>query len=512
MPWKTTARARSLLAGEQGTIFASPGSRLRLLLAYPNTYRVGMSNLGFQAVYYLLNQLPGVSCERAFLPEGPGRLISLETQTPAGDFDVIGFSLPYELDCLNVLKMLRAAGIPLRAEQREAGPLVLAGGAWVSYNPLPLAEIADAFVIGEAETALAPLAQALAGRPKREDALRRLTEVPGVWVPSPASRAPHPATRVYPPHLDDWPTCSRVLTRETEFGDLFLIELSRGCGRGCRFCVADYCYRPPRRRSLECLLDQARQGLRFRETIGLVAAAVSDYPAVEELVAEIRGMGGRISVSSLRADSLTPALVKALAESGVRTLTLAPEAGSDRLRQVLHKGIAEESYLEACRQAAALGIPQIKLYFMLGIPGEDEQDVAAIVALAERVRRLGVERLSLSVSCLVPKPGTPFERIAMETPSSLDRKQRLLRKLVAGKADISFESPRWSLIQGALARGDRRLGGVMIAALEGGESFRAWKEAFRAAGLTAEEFACRSRPPEEALPWREAVAGAQPVG
>jgi radical SAM superfamily enzyme YgiQ (UPF0313 family) len=521
----TTIRRR--IAAEIGAVRKDHGGRLRVCLVYPNTYFVGMSSLGFQAVYHLLNSDPGVVCERAFAPD-PGdlddlartgaTLVSYESETPLNQFEVIAFSVSYELDYINIPRILRLAKLPVMAAERgEEHPLVIAGGVAMSINPQPLAEIIDAFVIGEVEGIVGPLVDALQATAKgRQHGLRALAQVEGVWAPGrvgPVGQelascpceagvvAPAPQLqRQYVHDLDEWPTHSRILTRETEFAELFLVEVSRGCARPCKFCVTPACYWPLRWRSAESILRSARAGLEHRDAIGLVGAAVSDHPQMDEIATRIVGMpalsavegGARLSVSSLRADSVSDALIGALARSGAKSITIAPEAGSERLRRVIGKGISDDEVLDALRRASAAGIKAPKLYFMVGLPGEGEDDLAAIPAFVRRcLKAAGLTRLTVAAGAFVPKPGTPYEAEGMLPVRELSRRMRLIKDELRRerKVTLALESPNWSYLEGALSRGDRRLGAVIAAAEAGGGNLAAWRAAFAAASLTMDEFA-----------------------
>jgi radical SAM superfamily enzyme YgiQ (UPF0313 family) len=525
MSWTRRERFRKLLAAEETTVSLGTGERLRVCLCYPNSYSLGMSNLGFQSLYHLLNALPGVRCERAFLPEAEekGPVISLESETPLGDFDVAAFSLSFDLDAVNLPRMLYLSGLPVMSAERTGNPLILAGGILPTFNPEPLAEIVDAFVIGEGEEVIAPLTAALAeiARAKQKpEALATLLEIPGVYLPSyysagydeagnfseikAQSPAPEKIIRQYAKDLDAWPCHSRVLTPQTEFGNLFLLEISRGCGRGCSFCVAGRCYRPLRQRSLAELIAQAEAGLKFRETIGLVGAAVSDYPEIEALSRGIRRAGGKVSFASLRADSLTPGILEAFIAGGGRTLTLAPEAGSERLRRMIHKNLREEQILAAAKMAAQAGLKALRLYFMIGLPTETEEDILAIADLAHKVRAQGLAHITAGVCAFVPKPHTAFEREGLLPQKQIRRRMELLKSALAGEKgmELNCERPSRSFLQGLISRGDRRLGRVLARLAERGEGkLSDWREALARENLRGEAYAELPWPGKRALPW-----------
>ena len=511
MKWEHIAQARATLSREEGTIIKDWGGRLPIALIFPKTYYVGMSSLGLQGVYGLFNADPRVVCERIFWdPRGADRsLLALESQRPVADFDVLAFTCSFEMDYFHIVEVLLQAGIPLRASERDdSHPLLVIGGPAPSANPLPLAPIFDAFAIGEGEAIIPPLLSLLREQvsASRPQLLAALAELPGLFVPN-AQRQTHNTqhvTRQWVPDLDAYPTTSVVLTRDTEFGDMFLLEVSRGCGRGCRFCLAGHWYRPLRERSPEVLLAQAKRGKRYRGRAGLVGAAISDYSQIEALVSGLRELGIEISVSSLRIDPLPEVLLEALAESGTRTLTIAPEAGSQRLRNVIHKGVAREALMEAVDRAAGR-FPHLKLYYMVGLPTETEADVEALVELTLGASGRFPGRLTVNATPFVPKAHTPFQWASMASQQTLERRIGYIEtRLQPVGIKVRSESPTWARVQGVLARGDERVGEVLMQMRR--RSLGGWRRACKEMALEPDAY-LQARPMGERLPWDVIVPG-----
>jgi radical SAM superfamily enzyme YgiQ (UPF0313 family) len=508
--WQQVAQVQHLLENEQGTIRKDWGGRLPIALVFPNTYYVGMSSLALHSLYRLWNARDDSVCERVFNDARPPT--SLESGAPLDYFPVVAFSVSYEMDYFNVVDILRSAGLPLRSGDRdEVHPLIVAGGPAVSANPEPLAPLLDAILIGEVEPVVTSLTEALHLSPNdRSACLSALDALPGFYVPvlhSPSSER-QPVARQWLPDLDSFPTGSVVLTPGTEFADIGLIEIARGCGRGCRFCLAGYSFRPPRERSGASILDQSRELLRRTDRLGLVSAAVSDHSAIDEIAVELRRLGARLSVSSMRVDPVSEPLLQALAESGTRTLTIAPEAGSERLRQAINKTQSEEDVLNAAELAARLGIPQLKLYFMLGLPSETEDDMEALVnlavACADRFRR----QVTVNLTPFVPKAHTPFQRLAQPEAKSIKRRVDYVKRQLGRRGiAVRSESPAWAEVQGTLARGDRQLAEVLASVDH--VSPAAWRRALMEAGLPMQEL-LRERGPDEPLPWDFVRSGVTP--
>lgn len=514
-------KARARLAREHGGVALDRAAPVRLALAFPNVYSLGMASLGYQLVYEMFNASPDASCERVFLPDPDDlaehersrtELFTLESLSPLCEFDAIAFSLSYELDYVNVLRMLRLANIPLRSQDRdETRPLVIAGGPCATFNPEPLAEFVDAFAIGDGEELIPKIVEALkstCGCP-REQVLAALARIGGVYVPSfykprytPSGRlvevdniapAPPKVLRSITANLASYPAGSTIRTSEAEFGEILLLEVMRGCGRHCRFCATGYVTRPPWAREIGDIPDRVR--------LGLVGSSVFDHPEAETLCKAIVDSGGQFTVSSVRLETVTPAVAALMARGGQRTLTIAPEAGTQRLRTLINKPSTEDEIRSAISAARQAGMTRAKMYFMIGLPTETDEDVAAI---AELVRSLAKDFPSISfqvsVSCFVPKPWTPFQWVAMERESVLRRRYVALKRAILAIGGVKFtgESPRLAVVQAYLARGDRRMADLIEAAMLNGGDYRA---ALRLTGIDVAAYLYRTRDHAEVLPW-----------
>lgn len=519
MTWDEIKRLRRQLSREQGTTIKDWGGRLPIALIYPNSYYIGMSNLGVHAIYSLLNSYSEVVCERAFW-EKENRdkklpALSLESQRPLSDFAVLAFSISYELDYFNVVQILKASGIPLYAADRdERHPLVIAGGACIIANPLPLSPFFDCLCIGEAEPilpAMLPiLAEGVTG--KRNDLLKALASLPGVYVPQCYSGTP--VVRQWASRLDDLPITSTILTPDTALGNLYLIEVERGCNWGCRFCLVSNAFRPMRFRSIDKLISQAELGLKYRKRLGLVGAAVPDHPQIEELLVKLRQMGAELSISSLRMRPLSRIVLREMAKGGARTIALAPEAGSQRLRQVIKKGISEDDILKSMDKVAEQGIKQLKLYFMIGLPSETDEDIEEIINLTLKCKaildkRQSGCRITLNIAPFVPKAGTPFQWLPMAPLPALNHRLSLLKNNLQPRGiKIKSESPAWSEVQAVLARGDTKLAEV-LANIEG-VSLSGWRKAVAKCHLGIDFYAHQRWDTNKRLPWAILDSGTEP--
>ncbi|HVN88939.1 MAG TPA: radical SAM protein [Candidatus Binataceae bacterium] len=545
-------RALARAASEKVLYPRSPGGDISLCVVYPNTYPVAMANLGFQAIYQIFESDPRVAADRAFLPEADElaairsrqeRLLSFEKGKPLADFELIAFSISFETDYLNVVKMLRLAGIPPRRENRRDRhyPLIIAGGSAVFLNPEPIADFVDLFLIGEGEE-MAPefLAAYQSSRNNSDDggpAIETLAHVEGSYIPEhyrPEYAADGRLVAVHysgargagvkrrmVKNLNRFVTASRIMTEESIFGDMYLVEASRGCQWGCRFCAAGFMYRPIRYRDPETLLQSAQEGLGERKVIGLVGAEMASVPGVADLATAVAEAGGRLSPSSLKADCISPQLAQALARNGNRSVTIAPEAGSERMRKVINKNLTEAKILEAAGMLVGEGVSNLKLYFMMGLPEETDADVMEIARLTgtiltrmrEQKRRVG--HVTVSLNPFVPKPWTPFQWDAMQPINVLKKKIASLRselgRIGGTSIELDAESPREAYFQALISRGDRRVGAILeYLEAEGCDDYSSiWKSLNGIRGRGNQDsnlpdpdfFVTRNYDHDELLPW-----------
>ncbi|MGQ9689457.1 MAG: radical SAM protein [Desulfobaccales bacterium] len=537
MSARLKARLKKLLTQEKGAVSQEWGARWPLALIFPEIYSVAMGNLGFQAIYHLLNSEPGLVCERAFFPapeEWPEYrrtrtpILTLESQRPLRDFAAVAFSISFETDYPKVLDILAQSGIPVSAGSRGKGdPLVLVGGVATFLNPEPLAPFIDAFILGEGEVAAAKAFNFLAENSsagRRQEVLQALAQhFPGVYVPSGYQPHYHPdgtlaafeagsgyPDRVAVPRLLDLavpPTHSHLLAPRSEWGEMFLVELGRGCSRGCRFCAAGFIYRPPRDRRIAEILPAVDLGLKEGRKIGLVGAAVSDHPEIRAICQHILRSEGTLGIGSLRADSLDGELAGLLAKGGVKTVALAPEAGSERLRRVINKGLTEEDLAQAAISLTQAGIDQLRLYFMVGLPTETLEDVREIARLTKYLQHRVIKeqkgamkfrQITLSLASFVPKAWTPFQWHPFAEVRELKQRQKLLRQELASVKEIRVHTdlPKWAYTQALIARGDRRVGDMLRLAQQHG-----WSRALRQSPVNPDFFVHRERGPDELFPW-----------
>jgi len=537
-PWQQRERALEILSKEIGYVRKPHGGRLRIALAFPNTYWVGMSNLGFQTVYRLFNEHPDIVCERVFLPPkqelaaqlaAGAPLVTLESQTPVNEFDVFAFSVSFEWDYVNILTLLRLAGIPRYATERTAhDPLIVVGGAVTFVNPEPLALFADVIAAGEAEVLIPSLEKAFGETTGRDELLRALTKERGFYIPSfyepryrddgvlveyvavAGSDAPVPVRKAALKVTDAQdPPVTSIFTPDTEFGSRFLVEVVRGCANLCRFCWAGYNYLPVRSFPTDRILELAREARTHATRAGLVSIALCDHPDIERILSGLLEMGYQISPASLRLDDLTDPIVKMLVQSGEKSITIAPEAGSDRMRRVINKTVTNDEILDRTDLIFRNGIENLKLYFMIGLPTETDEDLVAIRDLTLQLREIMLKyarpkgqigKIVGSVNPLIPKPGTAYQWLPMEDPAVTDRKIKRLRSLMAGIDNVYFniKSERHSYYQALLSLGDRRVSQAIEAAERNGQN---WRAAVEEAGVDADHFIFRDRSADPMLPW-----------
>jgi radical SAM superfamily enzyme YgiQ (UPF0313 family) len=488
--------------------------------------------------YRLFNEHPDIVCERVFLPPkqelaaqlaAGAPLVTLESQTPVNEFDVFAFSVSFEWDYVNILTLLRLAGIPRYATERTAhDPLIVVGGAVTFVNPEPLALFADVIAAGEAEVLIPSLEKAFGETTGRDELLRALTKERGFYIPSfyepryrddgvlveyvavAGSDAPVPVRKAALKVTDAQdPPVTSIFTPDTEFGSRFLVEVVRGCANLCRFCWAGYNYLPVRSFPTDRILELAREARTHATRAGLVSIALCDHPDIERILSGLLEMGYQISPASLRLDDLTDPIVKMLVQSGEKSITIAPEAGSDRMRRVINKTVTNDEILDRTDLIFRNGIENLKLYFMIGLPTETDEDLVAIRDLTLQLREIMLKyarpkgqigKIVGSVNPLIPKPGTAYQWLPMEDPAVTDRKIKRLRSLMAGIDNVYFniKSERHSYYQALLSLGDRRVSQAIEAAERNGQN---WRAAVEEAGVDADHFIFRDRSADPMLPW-----------
>lgn len=540
IPWRLIKRYKGIIEKERGTIYKPWAARISICLIYPNYYHIGMSNLGFQTLYHLLNLEEDVVCERAFLPDpedyqeykkSQTPLISLESQRKLTDFDILAFSISFENDFVNILTILDLAHIPIKADIRKNDlPLIIGGGVAVFLNPEPISDFFDLFILGEAEEVInefLELCRKFFREKKGFDKkvfLMRAVEIEGIYVPRfyhvvykndgliesmiPEQGVPQKVKRRWVKELDRFPTRSTLFTSDTELKGMDLVEVNRGCPRGCRFCAARFVYHPYRNRSLSLLSSLWKESSLELRRVGLTGTAVSDFPYLVDLCKDIISRNTLLSIGSLRVDALSPSLIQCLKEGQEHSVAIAPEAGSERLRKIIRKGYKEDEILEGIRLLVENGLSQIKCYFLIGLPSETDEDVKEIVNLSKRIKHYIISKLKgqkekfnliLSVNPLIPKPATPFQWLPLEDVSELKRKIKIIKNGIKGDKSIRLinDLPKWSYIQSLLSKGDRRVAQILVSVYRFGD----WNKALRETNINPDFYVYRVRKLDEIFPW-----------
>ena len=484
------------------------GAMLRIALVYPNRYAVGMASLGFQTVYRIWNEQPGVRCERAFATEGPAGedIRTLESDEPLRRFDIVGFSVSFELDIPNVIRALLTSRIPLLATDRtDKDPFILVGGAVASLNPSPLLPFIDGLQAGEGEDLLQRIAEVFTGQKRssqrREKILVALSELEGIFIPSMQSRV----KRHVLASLEEFSTYTPIVSPFSHFKNMFVVETGRGCTRGCFFCAGQKISFPYRFRSVESVAQAVADYNPGAARIGLEGVGISDYPGLEDLCRHLLDEGYRLSFSSLRPDRVTREFVGIIERSGIKTFTMAPEAGTERLRGCIGKGIMDDVLMRSCRLLSETGVETLKLYFLIGLPGERDEDVDAMVrlvkAMAEAFRVKGRKKtVRVSVNAFVPKPFTEFQWAPMSGSQELSSKRRRIQDGLHGVKGvvISKKSVKEELFQGVLSLGDAQAG---LAVADMVRKARPWKQALKEKEIDVNHLLHRARGKDERFSW-----------
>ncbi len=520
---KLIEKADTLLAKEKGTVFKDPGGKISVCLVYPNNYHVGMSNLGFQGLYGLLNRREDVLCERAFLPDHTDiaeyrrtntPIFSLESKRPLNSFDIVAFSLSFENDYPNILKILSLSKIPLRTGERgDYHPLVIAGGVAVSFNPEPLAPALDLIFIGEAEEILGEFIGMYKRVRDKADVMRKALQLQGAYVPSEyeityledgtisqraaKNDAPYIIPKRSVKDLSLAPLNTSIITSETEFSGMYLVEIMRGCQWNCRFCLVGNFFGPFRKKGVLQVREEIEEGKKVAEKIGLIGPSLSDYPSIGDILCM---EGVQFSITSLRASGRSAELIGLL--KGHKSVSIAPEAGTERLRRVINKQVTEQDIITSAGLLFDCGIETLRLYFMIGLPTETEEDIEGIIDLAIKIRVLSRKAgIVLSVSTFVPKPFTPFQWHPMAQLDSAKKKIKQIKKCLETQdikgIKVFHDVPKYAQMQGLFSLGDRRIFPVIERMAEIDD----WRTACADAGIDPDFYIFRGRSFEEVLPW-----------
>lgn len=508
MKWNWILEAKKICSRERFIDRPSNGGSLSAVIVYPDRYFTGMSNLGFQSVWHVLNGVLSISCERAFYPDKKyvdffrknKNLRSLETQKPLQEFDLICFSISYEMNYPLVADILNMTPIPLFSEERkEKDPLVILGGAVSYLNAEPIADFIDAVFMGRAEDVWPYALKAFETGLSRGEILRELSSMKNIYVPSMHTRAekqmePYSSSRFF---------SSSILTADTEFSDMLLTEIMRGCPFMCKFCAVSNCFGKCVFRPFEDIVSTLRPLKGIVEKVGLIGGSINAHPEFYKILEYLRREGFKVGFSSLRADRLTPELLDFIKQEGGGSLTLAPESANEKLRFFIGKKISDESFFHSIEMAFRSGIRKLRLYFMIGLPGESLDDAALLSETLKKIKTLKFSesvRITVSISQFIPKPFTPLERFEQTDESEILKRLELIKKTSPSGFKITYETPSAAAIQGILARGDRKLS-VMTSDRELGFSYGKWKRAANKHGIDL-DFYLRGKEDGEPLPWR----------
>ena len=502
---------KRILQREVGVIQKNWKNKVSVALVYPNHYALGMANLGFQSVYHLFNQQDHIVCERFFIPDyrQSKKMISVESGRVLASFNIIAFSISFEMDYIHVIHTLDCAAIPFYSKDRsEKTPLVIAGGVAISINPEAIAPFIDIFLIGEAEISLPSFLTIYSPHISKFQCIQQISDhVPGVYIPQ-----LRPTTGIKRPYCSDLNsniTCSAIISNQTVFDANYLIEVSRGCPHGCRFCSAGFIHRPPRFQSISKIESCMIQAKPKVNKIGLVGAAVSDLPHLQSVCEIAQQNSIQLAFSSLRANDMPMWLLNTLKISKIKTATIAPDAGTERMRTIINKGLKEQEILLSISKIVSAGIPNIKLYFMIGLPQETMDDVHGIVELCQTIKQefLRVSRLNgfmgnvtVSLNCFVPKPFTPFQFHGMESISLLNQKINYIQKQLKSIPNIKViaDQPKKAYIQGLLSKGNQELAHLIVLAYQMNGN---WTQAIKTSKIDIASYVNQTRSINDTLPW-----------
>lgn len=510
-----------LLSREKGTIRKDPGGKVNFCLVYPETYHIGMSSLGFQGIYTLLNNMRDVVCERAFLPDNEDlaeyvrtgeEIISLESRRPLSRFDIIAFSVSFENTYPNIIRILKMSGIPvMAADRKEVHPLLIMGGVCAFFNPEPIADFFDICFIGEAEEMLSEFLDAYKASRNKEDLYKRSVLIDGLYLPlfyeinyagdgkisgrTASNNAPGKIRRRFVRNLSEQPLRPSIITPETEFSRMYLLEAMRGCPWNCRFCVTGYVFNPPRKKEPDMLKSEIINARAVTGKIGIIGPSLTDYAHITEIL----GMEGvDFSITSLRASPKSAELVKFL--KGHKSVSIAPEAGTERLRTVIDKRITENDIMETSRLIMSEGIENLRLYFMIGLPTESEKDIQGIISTVKKIRQFASNgNIVLTVSTFIPKPFTPFQWHPMEKMAVVkDRLKAIKKALIPIKGVRVFHDvQKYAYLQGFFSMGGRRVSNVLNKL----QNSTDWRKACRDAGTDPDIYLFRQKDFSDMLPW-----------